>query len=154
MAGGGDTIANAKNKGDVEDLFAATEDEDEWEQAVCLRVNTADGSYDLQLFSGERIDTVQATALDCDDPGPIGVGSTVWVDLTQVEWDEDYEDADDDAADDDDEEEEDSGKSSRGQKAKGSGKGRCRGRGRGKGNGKGKGRAGTGGGGVGRCVRI
>ena len=123
-----------QSSGGADDDWGDDDDEEEWEMGVVLRVSES-LTYDVQLYSGETVEELSASALDSDDMGPIEVGSNVWVDMQQVEWDDEYDDSDDDDDDDDDSEGQDSQQQGR------------RGNRKGKGNGgRGKGKSGTGGG--------
>ena len=128
-----------QSSGGADDDWGDDDDEEEWEMGVVLRVSES-LTYDVQLYSGETVEELSASALDSDDMGPIEVGSNVWVDMQQVEWDDEYDDSDDDDDDDDDSEGQDSQQQGRRGNRKGKGNGRGRGRGRG------KGKSGTGGG--------
>jgi hypothetical protein len=113
------------------------EGDEDWEEGVVLRVH--EGSiFDVQLISGEVVEALEASALDSDDSGPIAAGSTVWVDMMQVEWE-------DDGAAAESKNYEDESENQKEQKGRGNGNGTGKGNGSGRGQGRGKGRSGTGG---------
>ena len=66
--------------------------EEEWEEGVVLVEHPSDATFDIGLVSGEQLSGVPLEALDPDIPGRLGVGDSVWVDLLQIEWDEEEED--------------------------------------------------------------